>query len=256
MLSVVVPARNEAESLPRLVDEAARALRPLVHRPESGLSRFELVVVDDGSTDDTPSVLERLARAYPELRPVKLVANVGQSGASMAGFWASRGDWIGMLDADLQNDPADLVTLWNALPGYDAALGWRRTRRDHWWRRALSLVANRVRNAVLGQTIRDTGCSVRLFRRDDALRLPMFHGFHRFLGPLLIRHGCRIVQVPVNHRARAHGRSHYNLWNRSLRVVVDLLGVAWLMRRPIRYELRPVREDLASARQPLPEAVS
>ena len=93
--------------------------------------------------------------------------------------------------------------------------------------------------AVLGQDIKDTGCSVRIFRRDVALRLPLFHGSHRFFGPLLLREGCRLVQVPVTHRPRPHGTSHYNIWNRSLKVIVDLLGVAWLMRRPIRYEVTP-----------------
>jgi hypothetical protein len=94
-----------------------------------------------------------------------------------------------------------------------------------------------VRNAVLGQSIRDTGCSVRIFPRAVALRLPAFRGVHRFFGPLLVREGCRLVQVPVHHRPRPHGRSHYNLWNRSLQVVVDLLGVAWLLRRPLRYQV-------------------
>src|SRR5262249_45949292 len=97
-----------------------------------------------------------------------------------------------------------------------------------------------VRNAVLGQSIRDTGCSVRIFPRAVALRLPAFRGVHRFFGPLLMREGCRLVQVPVNHRPRRHGRSHYNLWNRSLHVVVDLLGVAWLLRRPLRYQVARV----------------
>ena len=127
--------------------------------------------------------------------------------------------------------------LWDALPGHDAALGWRVTRQDVWSKRVISRWANRVRNAVLGQSIRDTGCSVRIFPREVALRLPMFRGGHRFFGPLLIREGCSIVQVPVNHRPRSHGRSHYNLWNRSVRVVVDLLGVAWLMRRDVRYRV-------------------
>ncbi|HEU5117428.1 MAG TPA: glycosyltransferase family 2 protein, partial [Isosphaeraceae bacterium] len=241
-------AKNEAESLPQLVDETVRALRSLESRPESGLRDFEIVVVDDGSTDHTPQVLDALSKLHPELRPVTLRQNVGQSGASMAGFWASHGEWIGMLDADLQNDPADLITLWQALPGYDAALGWRRNRQDTWFRRAISLVANGVRNAVLGQAIRDTGCSVRIFKKENALRLPMFHGAHRFFGPLLMRDGCRIVQVPVNHRAREFGRSHYNLWNRSIRVVVDLLGVAWLMRRPIRFEVQAPGQALVGPR--------
>lgn len=244
MLSVVVPARNEASSLPRLVVEIAEALRPLCdgHDFDHGddrrpLDRFEIVIVDDGSTDGTPEILRGLALDHPELRAIVLVDGVGQSSATLAGIRAARGDWIATLDADLQNDPADLVRLWEALPGYDVALGWRAERRDVWSRRVISNVANRVRNAALGQSIRDTGCSVRIFPRAAALRLPAFRGVHRFLGPLLIREGCRLVQVPVGHRARPHGRSHYNLWNRSLRVIVDLIGVAWLMRRPLPYRV-------------------
>jgi len=240
ILSVVVPARNEAEGLPQLVGEIVAALRPLCGEREDRrfrLGGFEVLIVDDGSTDRTAQVLEGLRAEHPEVREVRLRANVGQSGATAAGFWAARGAWIATLDADLQNDPADLAALWRMLPGHDAALGWREKRQDTWFRRAVSRWANRVRNAVLGQSIRDTGCSVRIFPRDLALRLPLFHGSHRFLGPLLIREGARIVQSPVNHRARPHGRSHYNFRNRSFRVVVDLLGVSWLMRRPLRYEV-------------------
>ena len=193
--------------------------------------------MDDGSTDETPAVLRRLGRDYPELRPITLATNVGQSAATAAGFRAARGDWVATLDADLQNDPADLAVLWEALPGHDAALGWRVKRRDVWSKRVISRWANRIRNAVLDQSIRDTGCSVRIFSRAMALRLPMFHGSHRFLGPLLLREGCRLIQLPVSHRPRPYGTSHYNLWNRSLRVVVDLFGVAWLMRRPVRYQV-------------------
>lgn len=240
VLSVVVPAKNEAESLPKLVEEIAEALRPLCAEGEERrfrLGGFEILIVNDGSTDRTPEVLEQLSGAFPELREVRLRANVGQSGATAAGFRAARGNWIATLDADLQNDPADLALLWRLLPGHDVALGWREKRRDVWFRRVVSRWANRVRNFVLGQEIRDTGCSVRIFPRDLALRLPLFHGSHRFLGPLLIREGGRVVQTPVNHRARPHGRSHYNFRNRSFRVVVDLAGVAWLLRRPLRYEV-------------------
>ncbi|MBX6315428.1 MAG: glycosyltransferase [Isosphaeraceae bacterium] len=238
LLSIIVPAKNEAASLPRLVEEIARAFRALLDRPRGHrLDGFEIIVVDDGSTDATQAVLRRLIPSYPELRAVILAQNVGQSAATAAGFRAARGDWVAMLDADLQNDPADLAALWDELPGYDAALGWRVKRQDVWSKRVISRWANRIRNAVLGQAIKDTGCSVRIFPRDVALRLPLFHGAHRFFGPLLLREGCRIVQVPVNHRARPHGRSHYNLWNRSLKVVIDLFGVAWLLRRPIRYEV-------------------
>jgi dolichol-phosphate mannosyltransferase len=241
MLSIVVPAKDEAASLPELLGEVIHWFRPLT-RPRPGRPRlggFEVLVVDDGSSDDTPAVLDRLARDCAELRPIRLARNVGQSAATVAGFRLASGEWVAVLDADLQNRPEDLAALWDALPGHDAALGWRTKREDVRSKRILSRWANCIRNLVLGQSIRDTGCSVRIFRRDLALRLPTFHGMHRFLGPLLLREGARVVQVPVTHRPRPHGKSHYNLWNRSLRVVVDLLGVAWLCRRAIRYEVVP-----------------
>ena len=240
-LSIVVPAKNEAESLPGLMDEIARAFRPLVERSAGPhpLEAFEVLLIDDGSTDGSADVLTRLTAEYPELRPMRFVKNAGQSAATWAGFREARGDWVAILDADLQNPPAELAKLWDALPGYDAVLGWRIKREDVWSKRIISRWANRIRNRVLGQDIRDTGCAVRIFPRESALRFPMFHGAHRFYGPLLLRDGCRIVQVPVEHRPRPHGTSNYNLWNRSLNVIVDLLGVAWLMRRPVRYELMP-----------------
>lgn len=238
-LSIIIPAKNEAASLPALVGEIAEAFRPLMSpgHPGHRLAGFEILVVDDGSTDDTPGVLLGLMGAYPELRPILLARHAGQSSAISAGFRAARGAWVAILDADLQNRPVDLAMLWDALPGYDAALGWRTKREDVWSKRIISRCANRVRNWVLGQSIRDTGCAVRIFPRAVALRFPMFDGAHRFFGPLLIREGCRIVQMPVTHRPRPHGKSHYNIFNRSLKVIVDLLGAAWLMRRPIRYEV-------------------
>ncbi len=208
-------------------------------------------MVDDGSTDETRAVLQRLDRMYPELRSIFLAKNVGQSAATFAGFRAAKGDWVGVLDADLQNPPSDLARLWDALPGFDAVLGWRTTREDCRSKRLISRLANRVRNLVLGQSIKDTGCSVRIFPREMALRLPSFQGVHRFFGPLLLREGCRVVQVPVSHRPRTRGKSHYHFGNRSIRVVVDLVGVAWLLRRAIRFEVAsrpdfPVRPHEAS----------
>jgi len=192
-LSIIVPAKNEASSLPRLVSEIILALRPLCTmsgKPTPRrVSRFEIIVVDDGSTDSTSLVLTELAETYPELRSLRLRATAGQSAATVAGFRAARGDWFATLDADLQNDPADLITLWNALPGYDVALGWRVRRADAWSKQLVSHLANQVRNLVLGQSIYDTGCSVRIFPRHLALQLPLFQGVHRFFGPLFLREG-------------------------------------------------------------------
>jgi dolichol-phosphate mannosyltransferase len=236
VLSVVIPAHNEAESLVQLIGETTQALRPLCHCAD-GLDDFEIIVIDDGSTDSTQSVLANLSSVHAELRWLILAKQVGQTAATIAGIRAARGDWIATLDADLQNDPADLVRLWSALPGHDAVLGWRVKRMDCWSRRVISFWANWLRNLVLGQSARDTGCSVRIFPRSVAMRMPTFHGMHRFLGPLLRRDGCRLVEVPVHHRPRAHGRSHYTLLNRSLQVLIDLLGVVWLMQRTVRFQI-------------------
>ncbi len=239
-LSVIVPAHNEAEAIPTLLSEIAKALRPLVGREEPVGHRFEgfeIVLIDDGSSDSTTEVLTREIARFPELRVLRFAANAGQSAATAAGFRAARGRYVATIDADLQNNPADLAKLWKLLPGYDAVLGWRERREDSWTKRQVSRWANRVRNAVLKQSIRDTGCSVRIFPTEAARRLPMFFGSHRFFGPLLLREGCSIRQEPVGHRPRPHGESHYSFRNRSFRVVVDLLGVAWLMRRSLPYTL-------------------
>jgi dolichol-phosphate mannosyltransferase len=238
-LSIIIPAKDEAENLPTLIEETVRVFRRLVGRMggRHPLDAFEILVVDDGSTDGTRAVLRSLAETYAEVRPIVLAENVGQSAATIAGFRLACGDWVGVLDADLQNPPADLARLWDALHGYDAALGWRVNRADRWSRRLTSRVANLARNAVLGQSVRDTGCSVRIFPREIALRLPAFRGVHRFLGPLLLREGCRVIQVPVGHRPRGFGKSHYHWGNRSIRVVEDLIGVAWLLRRPVHYRI-------------------
>jgi len=247
-LSVVIPAKNEAAGLRQLVAEVRRVLRSLSSRAGSNeLADFEILVVDDGSTDETGSILAELAVVHPEFRAFVLAASVGQTAATIAGIRAARGRWIATLDADLQNDPADLLRLWDSLPGYDAALGWRVNRQDTRCKRLMSHCANWVRNRVLGQSIRDTGCSVRIFSRELALRLPAFCGAHRFFGPLLLREGCRVVQVPVSHRRRLHGQSHYNMWNRSLQVVIDLVGVAWLMQRPVCYKVLETGHASATA---------
>jgi glycosyltransferase involved in cell wall biosynthesis len=245
-LSVVIAAKDEAASLPQLIKEITLALHSLVNCGPNGLIGYEIIVVDDASTDGTQSVLQGLLPSYPEVMRVVLTTGAGQSSATIAGIRAARGNWIATLDADLQNDPADLLRLWNALPGHDVALGWRRHRHDVWSKRVISQWANWVRNLVLGHSVRDTGCSVRIFPRAVALRLPAFNGFHRFLGSLMLREGCRLVQVPVRHRPRRHGRSHYNVWNRSVWVLLDLIGVAWLMQRSVRCEVvKPWESDQA-----------
>lgn len=257
VVSVVIPAKNEATSLPTLLAELMHTFDELEYLDPvtntTGSVTFEVIVVDDGSTDGTSQLLTSLVQRYPSLRPLCLSTSIGQSGRLVAGMRQARGTWIATLDADLQNDPADLKILWNALASHDVALGWRARRFDPRWKRIISWIANQARNRALGQSIRDTGCALRIFPRQFALRLPAFQGMHRFIGPLLLREGCQIVQVPVHHRPRRHGRSHYGFWNRSFNVVVDLLGVMWLMHRPIihdRHESQWAPSIIQSVRKP------
>lgn len=224
-LSVVVPVYNEKDNLPELAAEISAALDglPLEH---------EVLFVDDGSTDDTPEVLRRLAAADHRVRVLRLTENSGQSAAMAIGFRHARGALTATLDADLQNDPADLPRLLDHLhPGVDVVCGVRAKRRDNWVRRLSSRVANGVRNWATRESIADVGCTLRLYRTEFVRDLPMFTGMHRFLPTLLRLDGARIEEVPVNHRPRRHGEPKYNIRNRIWRALVDLFAVRWMQRR-------------------------
>jgi glycosyltransferase involved in cell wall biosynthesis len=232
VVSVVVPAYNEAESLPALLAELDPPLESL------GQS-YEIVLVDDGSTDGTPEVLAGLRGRYPALRVVRLRRNAGQSAALLAGFAAARGEAVVTLDADLQNDPADIPALVGRLLEHDAVLGVRTRRRDSFLRRASSRVANAVRRSATGDGLADVGCSLKAMRREHLLDLPRFDGVHRFFGTLLVWQGLDVVEVPVKHRPRRAGKAKYNLRNRAFRTLLDLVAIRWLRARMVRYEIEP-----------------
>jgi glycosyltransferase involved in cell wall biosynthesis len=223
-LSIVVPLYNEAESLQPLVEQLLAALRPL------GRS-FELVLVDDGSSDDTAAVLRHLAAQTPELVAVLLRRNYGQTPAMSAGFDASRGALIVTLDGDLQNDPADIPLLLERLEqGYDLVSGWRHQRQDPAMSRKLpSRVANRLIARVTGVRLHDYGCSLKAYRRELVEDMNLYGELHRFLPALAFIEGARISEVKVNHRARSFGSSKYGI-DRTFRVLMDLLTV-WFMKR-------------------------
>lgn len=225
-VSLVVPLYNEAENLPVLTEEIAAALEPL---PLS----WELLYVDDGSTDASLDVLARLAAGEPRLRILRLETNCGQSAALDAGFRHARGPVVVTLDADLQNDPADIPNLLETLSetGADVVTGIRTQRRDSWLRRISSKIANAVRNRLTGDRVTDVGCTLRACRRELLLEVPMLDGMHRFLPTLLKMAGARVVEIPVNHRPRLHGRPKYNIRNRIWRGLVDLFAVRWMQRR-------------------------
>jgi dolichol-phosphate mannosyltransferase len=227
---VVVPVRNEAGNILDLVAEIRAAV--------AGLDA-EIVYVDDGSTDDTPAQLAAAARLPgATLRRRRHAASCGQSAAVATGVKAARGTWIGTLDGDGQNDPADLPALLaraqaEAASGPQPVLvaGWRTTRKDTRWKRLSSRVANRVRAALLRDSTPDSGCGLKVFRRDAFLDLPRFDHMHRYLPALFRRAGGRTVSVPVGHRPRLRGASNYGVFDRLWVGLFDLVGVMWLMRR-------------------------
>lgn len=229
MLSVVLPVFNERDNLAPLFDELGAAL---------GDRRYEIIAVDDGSTDGSLDELLRQRRDRPALRVITLRQRSGQSAALAAGWTAARGDPVVMLDADGQNDPADIPTLLDRLqtdPRLAAAAGYRVRRRDSRWKRAQSRIANAVRNWITRDRVRDTGCSLKAVRRDALTALPRFDGMHRFLPTLIRLQGGLVAEVPVSHRPRRSGHSKYTARNRALEALRDALGVRWLRRRALRY---------------------
>jgi dolichol-phosphate mannosyltransferase len=226
-VSVVVPVRNEADNVAPLADEIAAAM--------TGRWSFELVFVNDGSTDDTPIALGRLMVERPWVRQINHATSCGQSAAVRTGVAAARAPLVVTLDGDGQNDPSFLPALVRTLETGGARLGLvagqRVGRRASGFKRLQSRIANGVRNAILRDGTRDTGCGLKAFRRDTFLALPYFDGLHRFLPALVKRDGYEIAYVEVIDRPRRHGRSNYGLWDRLWVGILDLAGVWWLIRR-------------------------
>jgi len=233
-LSVVIPVYNEEENLPLLWPELRGVLETM------GLS-FEVVFVDDGSGDRSAEIIRGLRETDRRIRLVRLKANAGESAATDAGFKGARGRRVVTMDADLQNDPHDIPMLVDHLERWDAVTGWRVTRDDPLVRRLSSRIANGIRNAVSDETVQDSGCTFRAFRRECLRSLVLYRGFHRFIPTLLRMRGYRVLEVPVNHRPRRFGRSKYGIGNRAVAAFRDLLVVRWMKNRTLRYD---IAEDL------------
>jgi dolichol-phosphate mannosyltransferase len=226
-ISVIVPVCNEAENVASLAAEVARALDE---------RRFELLFIDDGSTDATASEVAKARTLVPQVRLLRHSFRAGQSAAICTGVRFARADWIATLDGDGQNDPADIPDLVRAARDpkngdVRLVMGNRTARRDTWFRRAQSRIANGVRAGLLGDGTPDTGCGIKLMHRDTFLSLPQFDHMHRFLPALYQRAGARVISVPVRHRPRAGGTSKYGMLDRLWVGIVDLFGVMWLKRR-------------------------
>lgn len=229
-LSVVIPVYNEEENLLLLWPEIREVLASM------GL-RYEVIFVDDGSRDRSAEVIRGFRAKDPQVRLIRFKANAGETAANDAGLRAARGRAVVTMDADLQNDPHDIPTLLSHLDKWDAVTGWRVRRDDPWIRRVSSRIANAVRNAVCRETIRDSGCTFRAFRRECLRGLKLYRGLHRFIPTLLKMEGYSVVEVPVRHRPRRFGKSKYGIGNRAVSSFRDLLVVRWMQARRLDYQI-------------------
>lgn len=229
-ISVVVPVFNEEENLPVLIPKLVEVLNNLGYK-------YEMIFVDDGSYDESRTILKRMKSQYPMLRIIGLKENKGLSTALIAGIKEAKGDKIVTLDSDLQNDPEDIPRLLGYLDQYDMATGWREKREDPWLKRVSSKVANRIRNLITKEEVKDSACTFRAFKKTCFRDIPIFNGMHRFLPTLFKMNGLKVIEVPVSHQPRRFGKSKYNIRNRAFKSFCDLMGVSWLKKRRIQYEV-------------------
>jgi dolichol-phosphate mannosyltransferase len=230
-ISVVIPVYNEAESLAQLQSELTKVLTDYDH---------ELVFVDDGSDDNSLQMIHRGSR----VRILEFAKNTGQSAAIYAGLRAARGAVLVLIDSDLQNDPNDIPRLLVEIEkGADLVCGFRTKRKDTWFKRLQSKIANAVRSRFAKDGVRDTGCTLKAMRRECREALVPFYGMHRFIPALIKGAGYRIVEVPVQHRARQYGSSKYSFGNRAWRATIDMIGVRWLLSRQFQIRMKRSAES-------------
>jgi glycosyltransferase involved in cell wall biosynthesis len=232
-ISVVLPCHNEQENLQPLVHAICEALDPLRRS-------YEIIFTDDRSSDGTWALLQSMAAADSVIRAQRFEKQSGQSAALWAGMKAARGKIIVTLDSDLQNDPADLPKLLEALARADCVCGTRveaRSKGDNFMRIASSRIANGVRNKLSGETITDAGCCYRAFKRECIADIKFFNGGHRFLPTLIKMEGFTVTEVPIGHHPRVRGKAHYGVWNRLFKSFYDLLAVRWMKKRFLRYKV-------------------
>ncbi len=229
-ISIVIPVFNEEENLPILIPQIAEVLRPLG-------KTYEMIFVDDGSTDRSRQLLKEMVSQYPQIRILGFKKNCGETAAGAAGLKEARGEIVITIDADLQNDPKDIPTMLEYLKDYDMVTGWRQKREDSWVKRITSRIANRIRNQLSGETIRDSGCTFRAYKRECLQNIKLYKGMHRFMPTLVKMEGFRVIEIPIAHHPRKFGVSKYTTWNRMWRAFIDLLVVKWMRSRHIHYEI-------------------
>lgn len=227
-ISLVIPLYNEVDNIEPLGNSIISAMQ--------GQS-YEVVFVNDGSTDGSTERLKEWCALHPNFRTLNFRKNAGQTAAMEAGFKHAVGKYVVSMDADMQNDPADIPKLLEKLNGYDMVCGWRQKRNDPWIKRISSKVANNIRNRLSDEDIRDTGCSLKAYRRECLDHIKLYNGMHRFLPTLFKMEGFTVTEIVVNHRPRKFGKSKYGISNRAFRAFVDLLVVRWMKKRKLKYEV-------------------
>jgi dolichol-phosphate mannosyltransferase len=232
-LSLVVPAYNEQEVLPALLEKVESSLS-VIGKP------FEVIIIDDGSTDSMPKMLQEAMVTRPWLRVLRMARNCGQSSAFDAGFKIARGQFIATIDADLQNDPSEIVRLLPMLEGYDMITGWRQKRQDNVLRLIQTKIANRVRNWISQETIQDSASSLKVYKRHCLEGIQLYTGMHRFMPTLVKMRGFTVLETPVKHSPRAAGVSKYGFGSRVLKAFYDVLAVRGMKKRYLRYQVTEV----------------
>jgi dolichol-phosphate mannosyltransferase len=244
-VSIIAPAYNEVDNVEPLIERIREVFS------STGLI-FEAVIVDDCSSDGTQEKLMQLAAKYPWLRVIRLDENSGQTAAMDCGFRHAWGRVWGTVDADMQNDPAEIVRLMKMLgPDADMVNGWRKDRQDKnkFMRRIQTRIANGVRNRLSGDDIKDSACGLKVYKRECLEGFTLYKGMHRFFPTLVKMRGFKVIEVPVSHNARLHGQTKYKFGSRVIRAFVDLLAVRWMKKRAIRYSARELTGSPAATAQ-------
>jgi glycosyltransferase involved in cell wall biosynthesis len=235
--SVVIPMKNEEGNVLELIAEVESVMQKM-GKP------WELICINDGSTDRTEELLKELEKTKPFLKIITFERNFGQSSAFDAGFKHSQGEFVITLDGDRQNDPADIPTLIHAMSEADLICGWRINRKDTWFKRIISILANKIRTRMCDDGVHDTGCSLKVYRKDCLTKIKMYQGMHRFLPALFKIENFRVKEIPVNHRERVSGKTKYNLLNRSFNTIADMFAVNWMRKRRLLYKIHNSREGI------------
>jgi dolichol-phosphate mannosyltransferase len=237
----VIPVYNEEENVLRLHDEIQKVIHKISHP-------CEVIWIDDGSSDKSFDLIRDLGKQNPKYRFIRFEKNCGQSAALAAGFCAAHGKYVITMDSDLQNNPMDIIHMIPYLETYDMVTGWRKDRHDTRWKKFSSRFANGIRNRLSRETIKDTGCSLKIMKTDYLKKIKMYKGLHRFLPTLMKMEGARVIEVPVSHRPRTKGVSKYGTWDRAFSGLRDLLAVRWMQDRNISYKIKETSDELSSGK--------